>query len=220
MPPRVSCSGLSRAPRAPQTLSSEQRRTDTRGWRRTNFRPSRFAECWVLGPSPRMTSCGDRLSDPNRYRRTRRSAMLSALYDLARPMLFAFEPERAHELTLRSLEAGLYVRARHPDDPRLAVRLGGLVFPNPVGIAAGFDKDARVPDAVLGLGCGFAEVGTVTPKPQAGNPRPRVFRLVADRAIINRLGFNNGGHAAALRRLERRPPPGIFGVNIGANKDA
>ena len=146
--------------------------------------------------------------------------MLSALFDLARPMLLALEPERAHELTLRSLEAGLYVRARQPDDPRLAVRLGALVFPNPVGIAAGFDKDARVPDAVLGLGCGFAEVGTVTPKPQAGNPRPRVFRLVADRAIINRLGFNNGGHAAALQRLERRPHRGIVGVNIGANRDA
>jgi dihydroorotate dehydrogenase len=145
--------------------------------------------------------------------------MLSALFDLTRPMLFALEPERAHELTLRSLEAGLYARASHPDDPRLAVQLGGLVFPNPLGIAAGFDKDARVPDAVLGLGCGFAEVGTVTPEPQAGNPRPRVFRLVADRAIINRLGFNNSGHAAVLRRLERRPRRGVVGVNIGANKD-
>jgi dihydroorotate dehydrogenase len=145
--------------------------------------------------------------------------MLSALFDLTRPMLFALEPERAHELTLRSLEAGLYVRASHPDDPRLAVPLGGLVFPNPVGIAAGFDKDARVPDAVLGLGCGFAEVGTVTPKPQAGNPPPRVFRLVSDRAIINRLGFNNGGHAAALQRLQSRARHGIVGVNIGSNRD-
>jgi dihydroorotate dehydrogenase len=146
--------------------------------------------------------------------------MLSALFDLTRPMLFALEPERAHELALRSLEAGLYARARQPDDRRLAVELWGLCFPNPVGIAAGFDKDARVPDAVLGLGCGFAEVGTVTPRPQAGNPRPRVFRLIADRAIINRLGFNSSGHAAALRRLERRPRRGVVGVNIGANKDA
>jgi dihydroorotate dehydrogenase len=145
--------------------------------------------------------------------------MLSALFDLTRPMMFALEPERAHELTLRSLEAGLYARASHPDDPRLAVHVGGVEFPNPVGIAAGFDKDARVPDAVLALGCGFAEVGTVTPQGQAGNPRPRVFRLVADRAIINRLGFNNSGHAAALRRLERRPRRGVVGVNIGANKD-
>ena len=96
----------------------------------------------------------------------------------------------------------------------------GLAFPNPLGIAAGFDKDARVVGAVLGMGLGFAEIGTVTPRPQQGNPRPRVFRLAGDRALINRLGFNNGGHAAALARLVRRPPRGIVGVNVGANKDA
>jgi dihydroorotate dehydrogenase len=95
-----------------------------------------------------------------------------------------------------------------------------LSLPNPIGIAAGFDKDARVPDAVLGLGCGFAEIGTVTPLPQSGNPKPRVFRLINERAVINRLGFNNGGHAAALTRLQRRRPTGVVGVNIGANKDA
>jgi dihydroorotate dehydrogenase len=146
--------------------------------------------------------------------------MLSAFFNLARPMLFALDPERAHELTLRSLEAGLYPRTGEPEDHRLVVEVWGLTFANPVGIAAGFDKDARVPDAVLGLGCGFAEVGSLTPRPQAGNPRPRVFRLVEDRAIINRLGFNNGGQAAALARLARRPRRGIVGVNIGANKDA
>ena len=142
-----------------------------------------------------------------------------SLFDLARPVLHALAPEHAHELTLRSLEAGLYPRADANDDPLLAIDVMGIRFPNPIGIAAGFDKDARVPDAVLGLGCGFAEIGTVTPLPQTGNPRPRVFRLPADRAIINRLGFNNAGHAAALARLRRRMARGIVGVNIGANKE-
>src|SRR5437762_10304961 len=96
----------------------------------------------------------------------------------------------------------------------------GLAFPNPLGIAAGFDKDARVVGAVLAMGLGFAEIGTVTPRPQQGNPRPRVFRLGKDGAIINRLGFNNGGHAMALARLEGRPPRGVVGINVGANKDA
>jgi dihydroorotate dehydrogenase len=146
--------------------------------------------------------------------------VLSAGFDLARSLLLTLDPEHAHELTLRSLEAGLYPRPSGPDDPRLAVRVWGLNFPNPVGIAAGFDKDARVPDAVLRLGCGYAEVGSITPEPQPGNARPRVFRLVPERAIINRLGFNSGGHRAALERLRRRPPTGIVGVNIGANKDS
>jgi dihydroorotate dehydrogenase len=146
--------------------------------------------------------------------------MLSFAYGLARPFLFGFEPEQAHELTLRALEAGLYPRSVGRDDRRLAVSAFGLDFANPVGIAAGFDKDARVPDGVLGLGCGFAEIGTVTPQPQAGNPKPRVFRLVTDNALINRLGFNNGGHAAALLRLQaRRSRGGLVGVNVGANKD-
>jgi dihydroorotate dehydrogenase len=146
--------------------------------------------------------------------------MLSGLYQLARPLLFALPPEDAHEVTLRSLERGLHPRSFAPDHPALRVTFAGLEMPNPVGIAAGFDKDARVPDAVLAMGCGFAEIGTVTPLPQPGNPRPRVFRLVPDRALINRLGFNNGGHAAALVRLRRRTGAGIVGVNIGANKDA
>ncbi len=145
--------------------------------------------------------------------------MLRSGLELARPLLLALDPEQAHELTLRSLESGLYPRARRPDAPRLAVNLWDLAFPNPIGIAAGFDKDARVPDAILKIGFGFAEIGSVTPRPQPGNPRPRVFRLIAERAIINRLGFNSGGHAAALRRLRRRPNAGIVGVNLGANKD-
>ncbi len=146
--------------------------------------------------------------------------MLATLFDLARPFLFTLEPEPAHELTLKSLEAGVYPRPSGPDDRRLATRVWGLDMPNPFGIAAGFDKDARVPDAVLGMGFGHAEIGSVTPLAQAGNPKPRIFRIVADKAMINRLGFNNGGHAAALERLRRRRAGGIVGVNIGANKDA
>jgi dihydroorotate dehydrogenase len=145
--------------------------------------------------------------------------MLSA-FELARPLLLALDPERAHALTLRLLEAGLYPRGSGGEDARLAVDALGLAFPNPFGVAAGFDKDARVAQALLAMGFGHAEVGTVTPLPQAGNPRPRVFRLAAERAIINRLGFNNAGHAAALERLSAGPRHGIVGVNIGANRDA
>lgn len=149
--------------------------------------------------------------------------MLSALFHLARPALFALEPEQAHEATLRGLEAGIYPRCAIADTAMMSVSIAGLRFGNPVGIAAGFDKDARVPDAVLGMGCGFAEIGTVTPQPQVGNQQPRVFRLVEQHGLINRLGFNNGGHAAALARLRGRAASrtgGIVGVNIGANKDA
>jgi dihydroorotate dehydrogenase len=146
--------------------------------------------------------------------------MLAVLFELVRPGLLALKPEQAHELTLRLLEAGIYPRGHAPDDPRLAVQLWGLPFANPLGIAAGFDKDARVPDAALDMGFGFAEVGTVTPRAQAGNPPPRLFRVRADHALINRLGFNNAGHDAALLRLRRRTPRGIVGVNLGANKDA
>ncbi|HRD75302.1 MAG TPA: quinone-dependent dihydroorotate dehydrogenase [Hyphomicrobiaceae bacterium] len=146
--------------------------------------------------------------------------MLSTIFNLAKPMLFALDPETAHEATLKSLEAGLYPRFSGPDDSRLNVKAFGLTFPNPIGMAAGFDKDARVPDAVLGMGLGFAEIGTVTPLPQAGNPKPRQFRLVAERAVINRNGFNNHGHKAAFERLSRRPRQGIVGINVGANKDS
>ncbi|WP_072396480.1 quinone-dependent dihydroorotate dehydrogenase [Hyphomicrobium sp. CS1GBMeth3] len=146
--------------------------------------------------------------------------MIGLLSRFAQPFLLVLDPERAHELTLRALELGAYPRCAGEPDSALRATIWGLNFPNPVGIAAGFDKDARVPDALLNLGCGFAEVGTTTPKPQTGNPVPRVFRLVRDRAVINRLGFNNAGHAAALKRLTARPQLGIVGVNIGANKDS
>lgn len=145
--------------------------------------------------------------------------MLKSLLDLAPRALTLLPPEEAHELTLRALELGAFPCA-DADDPLLAVTFAGLALPNPIGIAAGFDKDGRVPDAILRLGCGFAEIGTVTPLPQAGNPKPRVFRLKENRAVINRLGFNNGGHEAALARLQNRPRAGIVGVNIGANKDS
>lgn len=141
------------------------------------------------------------------------------LFRLARPALFALEPETAHRLTIATLKAAPALPAAPPGP--LAVTVGGLHFPNPLGLAAGFDKDAEVPDAVLGLGFGFVEVGSITPQPQAGNPRPRLFRLVEDRAVINRMGFNNGGAAAAVDRLAaRQGRPGIVGVNIGANKDS
>lgn len=141
------------------------------------------------------------------------------MFAALRPVLFRLDPERAHDLTLAALATGLGPRGR-PDDPILATTVAGLALPNPLGLAAGFDKDARVPAAMLRMGFGFVEIGTVTPRPQVGNPRPRVFRLVAERAVINRLGFNNGGVAAAVARLAARRPAGIVGVNIGANKDS
>ena len=146
--------------------------------------------------------------------------MIAGLAKLAQPLLLMLPPEQAHEASLIALEKGIYPRPSGPDDPRLTVAAFGLRFPNPVGISPGFDKEARVPDAILGLGCGFAEIGTVTPLPQPGNPAPRVFRLIEDRAVINRLGFNSGGHAGALARLERRAASGIVGINVGANKEA
>ena len=147
--------------------------------------------------------------------------MLRALYPLARPLLRRLDPETAHALTLRSLAYFAPGRWNGGDDPCLRVKAFGLDFPNPVGLAAGFDKNAEVPAAMLGLGFGFVEVGSITPLAQSGNPRPRVFRLDEDRAVINRLGFNNRGLIAAKRRLEALGPSrGIVGVNIGANKDA
>ena len=144
--------------------------------------------------------------------------MIGGLLGVAQSGLLFIEPERAHEISLRALESGVYA-ADKPDDPRLRHTLFGLDFPNPLGMAAGFDKDARVPAALLSLGFGFTEIGTVTPLSQPGNPRPRVFRLIRERGVINRLGFNSGGHQAALARLAKRPT-GIVGVNIGANKDS
>ncbi|MEG3596885.1 MAG: quinone-dependent dihydroorotate dehydrogenase [Pseudomonadota bacterium] len=141
------------------------------------------------------------------------------LFDLARPALCAIDPERAHRLTVRAL--ALAGRRGPHAAGALAIDVAGLGFPNPLGMAAGFDKDAEVPDQLLGLGFGFAEVGSITPRPQAGNPRPRLFRLVEDRAVINRMGFNNGGAEVARDRLVRRAGrPGIVGINVGANKDS
>ena len=145
--------------------------------------------------------------------------MLSFAASRAQRLLLAIPPEQAHAMAVRSLELGLHPRASARDDAVLAVRCAGLEMPNPLAVAAGFDKDARVPHALIAMGLGYAEVGTVTPKPQSGNPRPRVFRIPAARAIINRLGFNNGGHAAALERLRRIALKGVVGVNIGANKE-
>jgi dihydroorotate dehydrogenase len=135
-------------------------------------------------------------------------------------LLRALDPEDAHALALAALARAPLVRPA-ADDGRLAVNAFGLRFANPLGIAAGFDKNAQAPDAILRLGFAFAEVGTVTPRPQAGNPRPRIFRLDADAAVINRLGFNNDGFdKVRARLLARRGRDGIVGVNIGANKDA
>jgi dihydroorotate dehydrogenase len=143
------------------------------------------------------------------------------LFDrLSRPLLHALDPEDAHGLAIRMLKIAPLPQAGR-DDARLATRVFGLNFPNPVGMAAGFDKNAEVPDALLRLGFGFVEVGTVTPLPQAGNARPRLFRLDADGGVINRLGFNSQGADAVLVRLAARANAGgIVGVNIGANKDA
>src|SRR5690606_10618079 len=147
--------------------------------------------------------------------------LTGALFSLARPLIQAMDPERAHGLAIAALEAGIYPRSDAADDPRLAVRVWGLDFSNPLGMAAGFDKNGEVPSALLALGFAFVEIGTVTPRPQQGNPRPRIFRLPQDAALINRLGFNSDGHAAVrerLRSLARRG--GVVGVNIGANKDS
>jgi dihydroorotate dehydrogenase len=142
------------------------------------------------------------------------------ILDLAARLLSALPAETAHEATLGLTRAFAPVLPpARADDPRLEVKALGLSFPNPIGLAAGFDKDARVPDAMLKLGFGFVECGTVTPKPQAGNPRPRLFRLREDRAVINRMGFNNRGMEEAARNLARRRKNGIVGINIGANKE-
>ncbi len=140
------------------------------------------------------------------------------LYGLAKPVLFALDAERAHGLAVWALAHGLVRAPRAPDPASLAVRAFGLDFPNPIGLAAGFDKDARAMQGALALGFGFVEAGTVTPLPQPGNPRPRLFRLVEDAAVINRLGFNGRGIDAFAARLRDRPK-GVVGANVGRNKD-
>jgi len=145
------------------------------------------------------------------------------LFHLLRPALFAFDPETAHGLSIAALRRSPLKTP--PAAGALATSIAGIDFPNPLGMGAGFDKDGQVPDALLGLGFGFAEIGSITPRPQTGNPKPRLFRLTQDRAVINRMGFNNGGAQAAAKRLEKRhlakgAGGGIVGINVGANKDS
>jgi dihydroorotate dehydrogenase len=143
-----------------------------------------------------------------------------ALFSLIRPLVFALDAETAHSASIAAVSLSP-LRSQTVSDGALGVDVAGLHFTNPVGLAAGYDKDARVPLQMLGLGFGFVEVGTLTPLPQAGNPKPRLFRLVEDRAVINRMGFNNCGQDAAFARLAGyQASAGIIGVNIGANKDS
>ncbi|MEM7665335.1 MAG: quinone-dependent dihydroorotate dehydrogenase [Pseudomonadota bacterium] len=143
------------------------------------------------------------------------------LFRFLKPALFALDSETGHRLAIAGLKAlpSRGARSSLAQPGALAIDVAGLRFPNPVGVAAGFDKDAEVPDALLGLGFGFTEVGSITPRPQAGNPKPRLFRLVEDDAVINRMGFNNAGAEAAIARLQARAgKSGVVGINIGANK--
>ena len=142
------------------------------------------------------------------------------MFGLAKPVLHRMDAERAHRLTIAALKY-LPLPKAQPPEPSLAIDILGLRFPSPLGLAAGFDKDAEVPDALLAQGFGFVEIGGVTPLPQPGNARPRAFRLPRDRAVINRYGLNSAGAAAVEARLARRDrKAGILGVNIGANKDS
>jgi dihydroorotate dehydrogenase len=146
-----------------------------------------------------------------------------ALAELAGPVLRALPPERAHDLVIQALKRGLGPTPTEPDDPRLKVRAFGRELANPVGLAAGFDKDAEAIPGLLDLGFGFVEVGTITPAPQPGNPKPRIFRLARDRAIVNRLGFNSAGLEAAdrnLGRYRRTGGRGLVGINLGRNKES
>lgn len=147
--------------------------------------------------------------------------MIGRLAGIASRSLFVFDPEIAHNLSITALKSGISPVCPPKPDSRLAQTIAGIRFENPVGLAAGYDKNAEVPDALLKIGFGFTEVGTLTPKPQAGNDKPRLFRLVEDRAVINRFGFNNQGHDVVFDRLKARGNArGIVGVNIGANKDS
>ena len=145
---------------------------------------------------------------------------MPGLAGAALPLLRLLPPETAHHLTLRALTLGLVPPPGSAPDPLLRTTLWGRDFPNPIGLAAGFDKNAAVPDAMLGLGFGFVEIGSVTPLAQAGNPNPRVFRIAEDGAVINRLGFNNDGLDLVAARLAARSRRGIVGANIGKNRDS
>ncbi|HEY5289404.1 MAG TPA: quinone-dependent dihydroorotate dehydrogenase [Caulobacteraceae bacterium] len=145
---------------------------------------------------------------------------MSGLHDAATALLRRIDAERAHGATIAALRGGFGPIDREPSDPILATTLAGMALPNPIGLAAGFDKNASVAGAMLRAGFGFVECGTATPKAQSGNPKPRLFRLSDDRAVINRLGFNNRGQEAFATALARRPRAGIVGANIGANKES
>lgn len=145
---------------------------------------------------------------------------MAVWYRAADFFLSRLDAETAHGLAIRALKNGLAPRDRLPDSPSLAVTVWGRKLSNPIGLAAGFDKNAEVPDAMLGLGFGLVEIGSVTPKPQEGNPRPRLFRLGEDRGVINRMGFNGAGLDTVLAQLRARPRQGFVGVNVGANKDS
>lgn len=142
------------------------------------------------------------------------------MYKLLAPLLFTLDPEKAHNLSLAGLKSGLIKGGGPKSDSVLATSLFGLSFPNPIGLSAGYDKNGDVLDALLGLGFGFIEAGSVTPKPQAGNPKPRIFRLQEDKAVINRLGFNNKGLDVAAKNFAAPRRAGIVGANLGANKDS
>src|SRR5471030_1727870 len=145
---------------------------------------------------------------------------MAVWYSLVDTVLSRFDAEAAHGMALRALKSGLVPRDRKLDEPILGVELWGRRLSNPIGLAAGFDKNAEVPDAMLRIGFGLVEIGSVTPRPQAGNPRPRLFRLPKDHGVINRMGFNGEGLGAARQRLAVRARRGFVGVNIGANKDS
>lgn len=149
--------------------------------------------------------------------------MLGKLTAMTEPLalraLHCLDPELAHHLAIRALAMGMGPRHATPQGPRLATRIAGLTLPHPIGLAAGLDKNAEAIPALLNAGFGFVEVGAITPRPQAGNPRPRLFRLSEDRAVINRFGFNNLGQQVAARNLARPRPKGVVGLNIGANKE-
>jgi len=145
---------------------------------------------------------------------------LAGVRGLTRDMLLAMDPETAHQSTITALKLGLVPGQQENDPPALGLEMAGLHFKNPVGMAAGFDKNAEVPGALGNIGFGMVEVGTLTPRPQSGNPKPRLFRIAKAGGVINRMGFNNEGHEAALRRLEGHRTSATLGINVGANKDS
>lgn len=145
--------------------------------------------------------------------------MIDAAYRHLRPLIFRLEAERAHDLSMRVAQAGWLPQAKPLHDRRMQVKMAGLSFDHPLGLAAGYDKGARAADNLLAMGFSHVEIGTVTPRPQPGNNRPRLFRLAEDRAVINRMGFNSAGHERVAGRLrKRRGKTGVLGVNLGANK--